>query len=168
VNSCNIVFSLDYFLKIKVGYFVNFAGCRVMYWSVFQNVCSCHGKVFESPWILNWRGGFTIRMSNVVIQLQYRDRAKERREKYGQPEPPLPKRSKRETEPEPVPWVLRLTLFVLPFCWLEDRKGIQSLKIFAQGFTFAIPVRNSVSLPSFFTCRCCNTVDCFTGTASSR
>jgi len=88
-------------------------------------------------------------MSNVVIQLQYRDRAKERREKYGQPEPPLPKRSKRETEPEPVPWVLRLTLFILPFCWLEDRKGIQSLKIFTQGFTFAIPVRNSVSLPSF-------------------
>ena len=38
-----------------------------------------------------------------VMQLQYRDRAKERRAKYGQPEPPLPKRSKTEVESEPVP-----------------------------------------------------------------
>jgi len=38
-----------------------------------------------------------------VMQLQYRDRAKERRAKYGQPEPPLPKRRKADEEPAPVP-----------------------------------------------------------------
>ena len=31
-------------------------------------------------------------ISGVVFQMQYRDRAKERREKFGNPEPPQPRR----------------------------------------------------------------------------
>ncbi len=40
-----------------------------------------------------------------VFQMQYRDRARERREKFGNPEPPLPRRKQRG-ESAPVPYVL--------------------------------------------------------------
>ena len=36
-------------------------------------------------------------------QIQYRDRAKERREKYGAPAPPEPRFPKSETKTAPVP-----------------------------------------------------------------
>jgi len=52
---------------------------------------------------LVWKGFIVTADVIVIVQLQYRDRAKERRAKYGQPEPPLPKRSKTIVEPEPVP-----------------------------------------------------------------
>lgn len=39
---------------------------------------------------------------NHLLLQQYRDRAKERREKYGLPEPPQPKKRQREVEMEPV------------------------------------------------------------------
>jgi len=40
--------SLDYFLQIKVDYFVNLAECGVVvYWNIFQNLRSCPRKVLE-------------------------------------------------------------------------------------------------------------------------
>jgi len=39
---------LDYFLQIKVDYFVNLAECGlVVYWNIFQNLRSCPRKVLE-------------------------------------------------------------------------------------------------------------------------
>ena len=36
-----------------------------------------------------------------ILQLKYRDRAAERREKYGVPEPPAPKKKKSYEAPAP-------------------------------------------------------------------
>jgi len=48
-SSCNVVFSLDYLVQIKVDYFVNLAACWLaVYWSVFENVRSCPRKVLDS------------------------------------------------------------------------------------------------------------------------
>jgi RNA-binding protein 5/10 len=65
-----------------------------------QQMSDLHKKNVED--LLKAKGGG---LSQDGSTLQYRDRAKERREKYGQPEPPLPKRRRaEEVEAEPIPF----------------------------------------------------------------